>query len=89
MGRWAGAGKIHLLCDTAVHALEGAQPAVVVLGQQLGPDSRGPRCWKRSDLREADEAFRFVCGAAGIRHGAGRENTHETTDASWLAASAA
>jgi hypothetical protein len=32
----AGAGKTHLLCDTAVQALERGQPAVVVLGQQLG-----------------------------------------------------
>lgn len=32
----AGSGKTHLLCDTARLALERGQPAVVVLGQQLG-----------------------------------------------------
>lgn len=32
----AGAGKTHLLCDTATRALDVGQPAVVVLGQQLG-----------------------------------------------------
>ena len=32
----AGVGKTHLLCDMAVHALVRGQPAIVVLGQQLG-----------------------------------------------------
>lgn len=32
----AGSGKTHLLCDTARLALERGQPAVLVLGQQLG-----------------------------------------------------
>jgi len=33
----AGQGKTHLLCDTGVQALNRGQPAVVILGQQLGP----------------------------------------------------
>ena len=32
----AGSGKTHLLCDTVRRALERGQPAVLVLGQQLG-----------------------------------------------------
>ena len=39
----AGAGKTHILCDTAAEALRNGQPAVVVLGQQLGAGQPWPQ----------------------------------------------
>ncbi|WP_327042836.1 hypothetical protein OG400_12520 [Micromonospora ureilytica] len=54
----AGSGKTHLLCDTARLALERGQPAVLVLGQQLGAGNPWAEVMKA--LRFDGEAETFL-----------------------------
>jgi hypothetical protein len=54
----AGSGKTHLLCDTARLAIERGQPAVMILGQQLGVGNPWAEVMKA--LRFEGEAETFL-----------------------------